>query len=323
MGVERKGINMKKKTKFTFKSKYILAILTVFCLGMILLTFTTDVSTGPLKTVSGIVIMPLQKGINKVGTWLTSNQNYFKRQGDLVAKNKELEERINELVDENSHLLANQSELESLREIFKLAENYKQFDTVGATIISNDTGNWYDTFTIDKGSDQGIQKDMNVIAGNGLVGIIIEVGPKWSTVRPIINDVMAVSAQVDPLRDQCTVSGDLLLKDEGKLRITGLTDREDIVTIGDKVVTSNISTKYHEGILIGAIDKLELDPNNTTKSGTIIPAVDFNHLSKVLVITKLKDTYDEERAKKASESPEAATNKVSETTSQTETTSAE
>ena len=56
--------------------------------------------------------------------------------------------------------------------------------------------NWFSTFTIDKGSKDGIAADMNVMAGSGLVGIVTEVGPTWAKVRSIIDDSSNVSAMV-------------------------------------------------------------------------------------------------------------------------------
>ena len=287
----------KKKTKFVLKSKYIITVLTVFCLSMIFLTFSTDMTAGPLKTVSGFVIMPLQKGINQVGSWLTSNKNYFQRQGDLVSQNKELEAQVNKLTDENNQLLSEKSELEELRKLYNIDETYIQLgEKEVAKVTSYGPDNWFGTFTIDKGSKHGIQKDANVIsASGGLVGIVTEVGPNYATVRPIIDDVSTVSSSantINLLKNPCYISGDLSLKDEGKLRIFKLDDQSDEVVIGSKVMTSNTSTKYLPGILIGTIDTIEKDPNNVTKSGTVIPAVDFKRLDTVLVIKKLKQIGD-------------------------------
>lgn len=281
---------MKKKRNFVLKSKYLLAVLTVFCLGMIFLTFATDMSTGPLKTVTGFVIMPIQKGINQVGGWLSSNQNYFKRQEDLVSTNKELEDKVAQLTDENSKLISEKSELENLRQLYQLDQDYIQLgEKVAAKVISKDPGNWFENIVIDRGSNSGITKDMAVISGTGLVGIVTEVGPDWSTVRTIIDDMSNVKSSAEPSQAQCMISGDLKLRDDGKLKLFDLNDSEGEVTIGSKIVTSNISTKYLDGIQIGTIDSLTLDSNNTTKSGTVIPAVDFKHLNNVLVIKKVKD----------------------------------
>ena len=88
--------------------------------------------------------------------------------------------------------------------------------------------------------------------------------------------------------DNCMVSGDLQLMSQGVISVSQLKDSDDQVLFGAKVVTSQVSDKYHPGLLIGYIQNLEMDSNNLTKTGTITPAVDFEHLRSVLVITDMK-----------------------------------
>jgi rod shape-determining protein MreC len=138
---------------------------------------------------------------------------------------------------------------------------------------------------INRGSNDGIRVDNNVIAGKGLVGIVTEVGPSWATVRSIIDDSSNVSAMTVSTSDNCVVEGDLELIDEGKLRFEQLYDQEDKVTVGERIVTSNISEKYVPGLFIGYVSEIEQDTNNLTKTGTIVTPVDFRHLKDVFVIT--------------------------------------
>ena len=164
---------------------------------------------------------------------------------------------------------------------------------MAANIIASDSGNWFNTFVIDKGSKDGLAADMNVIAGSGLVGIITKVGDNWAQVRSIIDDMSEVSAQVLSTSDLCFVKGDLQLMESGLIQLYQLRDTEGKASIGDTVVTSHVSDKYHAGLLIGYINELSLDSNNLTRSGTLTPAVDFEHLHSVLVITDLKQTEEE------------------------------
>lgn len=90
------------------------------------------------------------------------------------------------------------------------------------------------------------------------------------------------------------VSGNLELMKEGVISFMQLIDEEDKVVEGDKIVTSSISDKYLPGILIGYINRISNDSNNLTKSGWVTPAVDFEHLEEVLVITQLKQTIEDE-----------------------------
>ena len=87
--------------------------------------------------------------------------------------------------------------------------------------------------------------------------------------------------------DNCIVNGDLELIDEGKLRFEQLYDQENKVTVGERIVTSNISEKFVEGLFIGYVSEVQVDSNNLTKTGTIVTPVDFLHWKDVCVITCL------------------------------------
>ena len=197
--------------------------------------------------------------------------------------------RIAQLTEENTRLTQNQNELQRLQELYQLDQDYSEYDKVAAQVISKDPGNWYDIFVINKGSKDGIQKDMNVIADRGLVGIVTEVGNHWATVRSIIDDSSNVSGQAVSTSDTCVVQGDLELIDEGKLRFSQMYDENDEIQEGERIVTSNISDKYVAGLFIGYVSDVEMDSNNLTKTGTIVSPVDFAHLKDVLVITTLKE----------------------------------
>ena len=197
---------------------------------------------------------------------------------------------------ENNMLMQERYELQELRDLYNLDSDYSDLNKIAANVIGKDTGNWFNMFIIDKGSSDGIKVDMNVIAGGGLVGIVTKTGPDWAQVRSIIDDMSNVSAMILKNSDLCYVRGDLEMMSEGTLQLNQLRDQNDEVESGDKVVTSYASAKYHKGILIGYVNELAVDSNNLTKSGSITPAVDFEHLSTVLVITDLKQQVDESQA---------------------------
>ena len=129
---------------------------------------------------------------------------------------------------------------------------------------------------------------MNVIASGGLVGIISETGSNYSIIKTITENNSNVSVMLIDSNETCIVQGDIELMDTGMIRVTHFKS-DVIVRNGDKVVTSNISDKYLQGILIGYVKDVKLDSNNLTQSGYIVPAVDFNNLQEVLVITQLKE----------------------------------
>ena len=283
----------KKKRKFTLSSEYVLLIFTVVCVIMIFVTFNTKITAGPLRGVASYVLVPLQKGVNQIGSVVSGWSDNLTNLRDVMAENKELKAQVDQLTTENNILQQDKFELTRLRELYELDEKYPDYDKVGARVIGKDAGNWFQTFVIDKGSKDGIQVDMNVIAGSGLVGRITSVSSHSATVLSIIDDSSNVAAQVLSTSDDCIVSGSLQLMNENKISISKLRDKENKVTSGEKIVTSNISDKYLPGILIGYVDQISMDSNNLTKSGTLRPAVDFAHLEEVLVILDFKKGTEE------------------------------
>ena len=308
--------NLKKKFRFRIhlKSKHLLAIMTFFCVSAIVATLASGVTSAPLKEAAGLIIVPFEKSIASIGQWMTDVQDSFREKEDLIQQNEELQTTVDTLTEQNNVLLQDQAELARLEQLYELDEEYTDYPKVAARIISKDPGNWYDTFMINRGSNDGIRVDNNVIAGKGLVGIVTEVGSNWATVRSIIDDSSNVSAMTVSTDDICVVEGDLELIDEGKLRFSQLYDREDKVSVGERIVTSNISDKYVEGLFIGSVSEIELDTNNLTKTGTLVTPVDFQHLKDVFVITTNKQDAVQGKAeeKKGDEASEEDTAKEAE-----------
>lgn len=286
--------NLKKKFRFRIhlKSKHLLAIMTFFCISAIVATLASGVTSAPLKEAAGMIIVPFEKSIAAIGQWLTDVHSAFQDKQDLIGANKELQTTVDALTEQNNILIQDQAELTRLEQLYDLDEEYSDYPKVAARIISKDPGNWYDTFVINKGSADGIEKDMNVIANGGLVGLVVEVETNCATVRSIIDDSSSVSAMTASTSDTCIVSGDLRLMDEGKLAFSQMST-ENAVAVGEQIVTSNISDKYLRGILIGYVSEVTEDSNHLTNTGYITPAVDFKHIQEVLVIKELKQTKGE------------------------------
>ncbi len=284
----------KKGEKFTLPSKYLLFILTVICVVLILITFNTNFLKGTSGTILGYVFVPFQKGITTVSTYLNDRAQELERVRELIAENEALKQQVNDLTIENTTLQQDRYELINLRDLYALDAQYTEYDKVGARIIAKDSGNWFHSFVIDKGADDGITLDMNVIAGQGLVGRIVDVHDSWSKVTAIIADTSNVSGEVLATEDKLVVSGDLELYSQGSIRFAQLVDSDNAVKEGDKIVTSDISEKFLPGILIGYVSTINQDANNLTKSGTLTPAVDFEHLSEVLVILETKQVISED-----------------------------
>ena len=278
---------MKIKNQSSLSSKYWLLILAAICIILLGIERFSD-GGGPLRFIANYTVIPMQKGIIYVGRFMSDVSGNFETLEDVKKENKELQSKVDELTIDNTRLRQEQYELERLRELYKLDQNYSDYEKIGAHVIANNGSNWFNDFTIDKGSNDGVQVNSNVLAGSGLAGIVTEVGPDYARVRSIIDDSSNISAMMLSTSDTCVVRGDLELMADGRIRFEKLANNENEIEVGEQVVTSHVSNRFLQGLFIGYVSEIEVDANNLTRSGYITPAVDFSNLQEVLVITTTK-----------------------------------
>lgn len=286
---------VKRKNKTSIPSKYILLALTGVCVLLMFGSFTFGWVSGPVGDAASYVFIPMQRGLTTVGNWISDKTYELANLKNVMKENEELKTQVDQLTDELNTQKLEQYDTEDLRALLALDEGYSEYNKVAASVIGKDAGNWFDTFLIDKGSNDGICEGMNVITGRGLAGIITEVGPNYAKVRAIIDDMSSASGMVLSTSDNCMIKGDLQTMDERQMiTFSNLKDTDNKVSVGDQVVTSYISSEYVQGLLIGYISEIHVNSNNLTKSGLISPVVDFEHVKHVLVITDLKTTTQDQ-----------------------------
>lgn len=278
---------MKNKIKRIITPRKLLIAVVCLCVALTALSYVSDRLVTPLREAVSQIIIPLQRGMNGIGIGAVQREEKLRTIDELTAKNEELSQRLTELEEENKQLKVDTKDLADLRSLYDTDQLYASYEKTGATIIGASSQNWNSSLTLDKGSADGMAVDMNVIADDGLVGIISEVHNNYSIVTTIIGDNSYVSAMDEVSHDVCSVRGDITLMDTGFIHIERFKENAE-VNDGDRIITSNISTKYLPGLFIGYAREVTPDGNALTKSGKVEPAVDFEHLQKVLVITQLK-----------------------------------
>ncbi|WP_455946510.1 rod shape-determining protein MreC [Eubacterium ramulus] len=280
---------MRKKKQSKFPAKYVLLIMTILCAVIIGCSLKAS-GSGPVSAAAGAVLAPMQKGVNQLGSGLTNLREHLRTKKSLEKENEELRTQLADAQENLNQVQLNQEELDNLKSLYDMDQNYADYDKIAANVIGKDAGNWFSVFLIDRGSNDGITVGMNVLADGGLAGIVIQVGPNYAKVRSIIDDNSNVSARNLSTSDLCVVSGSLKTMNESSLiDFDDLRDKEDQAKVGDQIVTSNISDMFLEGIPIGYITDIKTDSNNLTKSGHIATLVDFEHLDDVFVILQTKD----------------------------------
>jgi len=265
------------------RNKLFMSVIIISILLIALIAFTSQGRTRPgiVDGVFGRVITPVQRIFYSSGEFF---KNTFKSLYDLrnlKTENETLRTEVEELKQQNMQLIQMALENSRLRSLLEFKDQNAQFQYIGASVTGRDPGNWYDVFTINKGSGDGIEVNDAVIAGHGyLVGKIIEVGPNYSKLMAIIDERSSISIIVNRTRDMGIVSGN---SDSDVIAIMEL--EADIVK-GDDIITSDYST-LPKGLYIGKVKSVEKQERKLQKMVVIEPAVDFKRLEEVFVIKRI------------------------------------
>ena len=272
--------------------KHVFFLLLFLTVAIVFISYRFPNLLLPVRNGVEAVVVPMQRGINVVGRSISDKFEAFDTLKNLQAENAELKAKVEALTMQNQQISQEKYELNSLQELYDLDVKYPDYEKVAARIIARESNGWYNVFTIDKGSKDGIKENMNVMAGNGLVGIVISVRKNSATVRSIIDDSSKVSGMFLKTSDTCIVSGDLnSMITEGRIKVSMIPINADI-NESDEIVTSHISDKFQQGILIGYVTDIKIDSSNMTKTAYLTPVVDFEHLDDVLIITQLKESFE-------------------------------
>jgi len=277
------------KKKFSISGKLIFTILLLVSVGLIVVSYLFSDIFEPLKTAVGNFFFPMQKGIAVIGEEVSDSIQIFKDKKELLEENERLTEEVNDLKLENRSLIHEKYELSWYRNLYETDYVYQNAQKAVGKIISRNPNGACDVFLVDKGEDDGIAKDMNVLANGGLVGIVTETGKNWSKIRTIIADDSAVSGKFQITSDTCVVKGNLKRMDSGYIDVEMINLNAEVYD-NYEVVTSYISDKFLPGILIGYVSNVRNDPSGLNKSAYLTPVVDFEHLEAVLIIKALRDS---------------------------------
>lgn len=267
---------------FKNKPAFFTAIIAVLLILAITFTFKGRTRPSTFGSIVGSAVTPIQKVFYKTGEFFKNTFNTLFELKELKNKNQMLTEEIAKLREENRKLYQMALENKRLRDILNFAETNVEYKYIGAEITGKDPGNWFDIFTIDKGSKHGIVVNDPVITGEGLVGRIIEVGNNYSKVMSIIDERSSLSIIVNRTRDTGIVSGTV------NSELIAIMPLESDIVKGDDIITSSFST-LPSGLYIGKVESVEKLERKLQKVVTIKTSVDFKRLEEIFVLK----TYSE------------------------------
>lgn len=269
------------------RGKIILGSVTVLLVIIMALSTIPSLKPNFVSNAVGVIVSPVQKVISSM---INSAQGFFTfifNMKEYQAENEELNKRINLLEKEVRETEELKKENTRLRSMLEMRERQTEYETETAEVIAKEAGNWFNSFTIDKGTADGISIYNTVITDKGLVGYVAEAGTTYSKVISVIDSTASVAAVVKRTGDAAVVEGDLKLQEQGLCRMVYV-NRNSVITVGDYLETSGMGGIYPKGIYIGKIREVTGDGTGLSQNAIIEPAVDFDAVSEVFVITALK-----------------------------------
>lgn len=269
------------------KKPFLLLVVTLVLFIVMGITSQTNSKLSWFSNLFNTVISPVQNVLSFSGSKVDRTLSFFKDNKAIREENDRLQERVVQLEKEVEGLKELKTKNDVLIEALNLKNQLKEFDYISSNIIAKDAGNWFNVFTVDKGSNNQVNKDSVVVASKGLVGRVMVSGPISAKVISVIDIDSTVSARLTKTRDLVEVKGDISLRDQGLCKMYNISPGIDIA-VGDSVETSGIGGIFPKGITIGKVKEIRQINNELDRYAIIEPVVDFRRLEDVFVLRSKK-----------------------------------
>lgn len=281
--------------KSYFKSKFFYIITVLTLAAVIIPTVLSFMGvTGMLKNGVNFIMTPLRSLADGFVEGLAGYTAYFTEFDRLVEENEELKKENAQLLEEVSRSRELEEQYEWISEFIELKMQHMDYELTGASVCGRESGNYSAVFMLDAGSSAGIEKNMTVVTGDGVLGYIADVGPNWSRAVSILEASSAVGVYSERSGVIGVLEGDYNLASEGLCRISYLEEGADI-EVGDRILTGGYGSVYPRGIIVGYVEKIEQNEFSRGVTAYVRPAAfedGESKISKVMIITDYETTTE-------------------------------
>ncbi len=268
-----------KTTIFLIASTLVIAVL-IGIFGAVASKETASLAENAV----GVTAEGGQEITSGIGGWFRNIFSYFGSVKKLREENEALKKMNIELDKQVKDMLGLEYENEDLRAMLGLAETEPKLDLVAARVIAKDPSNWYSSFTINKGTKDGIEKNQAVFTGNGeLLGQVYKVGSSWAEIITVLDPDSSVGSAVGRTNDIGVLEGDYSLRLKGLCRL-GYLSRDAEIAVGDYVETSGMGGIYPKGLLIGKVTEVIEENATMSKYATVEPLANIDKVNEVFVL---------------------------------------
>ncbi|MCR4639600.1 rod shape-determining protein MreC [Ruminococcus sp.] len=240
--------------------------------------------TKPFRAASNSISRKMEHTVDKL-----SNADKY------IEENERLKKQIGELNAQLTEYDAIKAEVEELRKFVSIKEEHEDYLlSQPCKVLGYVTNDPFKSFTIDKGTADGIQVNCPVVTSEGLVGITVEVSKHVSTVRTILSPDLSVAAVASSSNaDQGIIEGNVLSSENGQTKLIHVPKKNKLKR-GDLMITAGNSGLFPKDYPIGTILEIGFDSNGLSVCADIQPCVDVNRLTSVIVITDFSGKKEDE-----------------------------
>ncbi len=262
----------------------IVAVILILIVGF---TSSARANLTGAEILTGNLLTPIAKWTNRISQNISESIDDIRNLPIIKEENKMLKEKIIELEKENIRYEDIIGRTDFLKRENQLLKETR-FNLLEAQIVGKEPGNWFDRFTIDKGTNDGVKKGDTIVQAieieqgvvvEGIVGRVIDVGSNWSKIVTVVDELSRLSFKIVRTQDGGVISGGL------DSSITGfLFDHQADIIKGDKIMTSGLGGVYEKDIYVGEVSEVTSGDNDLMKEIKVNPAIDFKKIYKVYII---------------------------------------
>ena len=282
------------RKKQSISKKYILILIIILIILLLIIfsfTLKEDRKLSKAESLLKDGLIYSEKIITYPFNYIKENIKEYKKLKDVNKNNNILEtsiDRIDSIEAENIEL---RRQLETLKEELNINYTLSDYEYLNATVVSRNVGYWHNKITINKGTYNGVEKDMVVISSKGLIGKVIKTSTFTSDVRLITNSDTSNKISVHISNGDNNLYGLINSYDYNKnvLELEGISNTKD-VNIGDYVYTSGLGGVFPTGILIGIVEEITTDSYDLAKIIKVKPSADFNDINYVSILKRKSDS---------------------------------
>lgn len=268
---------------FTPRVRVVLVLAVLLAIVLAVISNLTGISI-PNMVVKE-VLTPIRTGVAKLTDQAEQFYSYMFQYEYILAENEALKKQIAQMEDSARQADSTARENERLRALTKLKENHEDFEQVDAYIISWDSNDWTNSFTINRGKNVGIEVGMCVITAEGaVVGLVDEVGSNYAVVKTVLDSSLEISATISVSGNSGMVRGGYISGVASLLRMDYLPS-DAVIRNNDQVVTSG-STVYPRNLILGYVVDAGFDDTGVAKFALLEPAADIASLEQVFILTQ-------------------------------------